>query len=383
MTIDITQKLTELGFIVKSIKENRVNRCATIDKPNKKNGWFRVFAESVSYGSWDDTIQSGYFWTKELTTLTQEEKIVFAKKRAQREIKQRELEEIERSERLLSVNKAYALTKQTKRSHPYQIRKQIDFRNDFTFDLQDRLVIPVININNQLVGYQYIDDNGVKMFKSGSLMKGGFYPFIPYGLKLQDLDVLFVCEGVATAASIYQALNLRFSFSYGVIACFSANNVDVVVSDIYLEIGRKSIVAIKDNDVAGLNVKTSGFAVSDKIGGDANDVYCEQSASALADIILAELNKPTPTSDFKGLANRERELLSIAIPNGLTHLLPLEIFTKANQQVIKYVLDFNSVKCSYEQALAMVKPYFDCVAINDAENVLMQKLNNFKERGQC
>lgn len=379
MTIDITQKLTELGFIVKSIKENRVNRCATIDKPNKKNGWFRVFNETVSYGSWDDTIQSGYFWTKELTPLTQEEKIEYAKKRAQREIEQRELEEIERSERLISVNKGYALTKQTKRSHAYLNKKQVDFRNDFTFDMQQRLVVPVLNINNQLVGYQYIDDNGVKMFKSGSLMKGGFYPFIPYGLKLQDLDVIFVCEGVATAASIYQALNLRFGFSYGVIACFSANNVDVVVNEIYSGIGRKTIVAIKDNDAAGLSVKTNGFAVSDKIGGDANDVYCEQSASALADIILAKLNKPVATIDFQALANRERELLSIAIPNGLTHLLPIEIFTKANQQVIKYVLDFNSIKCSYEQALAMVKPYFDCVTINDAESILMQKINNFKE----
>lgn len=379
MTIDITQKLTELGFIVKSIKENRVNRCATVDKPNKKNGWFRVFNESVSYGSWDDTIQSGYFWTKELTPLTQEEKTEYAKKRAQREIEQRELEEIERSERLLAVNKAYALTRQLKRSHPYQTRKQIDFRDDFTFDFQERLVIPVLNIKSQFVGYQYIDSDGTKMFKSGSLMKAGFYPFIPYGLKLQDLDVIFVCEGVATAASIYQALNLRFGFSYGVIACFSANNVDVVVNDIYSVIGRKSIVAIKDNDVAGLSVKTNGFAVSDKIGGDANDVYCEQSASALADIILAKLNKPVATIDFKALANRERELLSIAIPNGLTHLLPIEIFTKANQQVIKYVLDFNSIKCSYEQALAMVKPYFDCVTINDAESILMQKINNFKE----
>ncbi len=379
MMIDITQKLTELGFIVKSIKENRVNRCATIDKPNKKNGWFRIFEDSCSYGSWDETIQSGYFWTKELTPLTQEEKIEFAKKRAQREIEQRELEEIERTERLIEVNKAYALTRQIKRTHPYQIRKQIDFRNDFTFDFQDRLVIPVLNIKNQLTGYQNIDDTGTKLFRSGSIMRGGFYPFIPYGLKLQDLDVLFVCEGVATAASIYQALNLRFGFSYGVLACFSANNVDVVVNDIYSEIGRKSVVAIKDNDVAGLNVKTNGFIVSDKIGCDANDVYCEQSASALADIILAELNKPVPISDFKGLANRERELLSIAIPNGLAHLLPLEIFTKANQQVIKYVLDFNSIKCSYEQALAMVEPYFNCIAINDAESVLMQKLKSFKE----
>lgn len=148
--ISIENKLQELGFIVKSIKEGRVNRCGTIDKPNKKNGWFRVYDESVIYGSWDDAIPNGYFWTKEITPLTPEEKQAYAKKRAEQEIKQRELEEIERLERLNSVNKytenVLPMITTNNKNHPYLTKKQVDWREDFKVDKQGNLIIPVYHL---------------------------------------------------------------------------------------------------------------------------------------------------------------------------------------------------------------------------------------------
>ena len=297
--ISIENKLRELGFIVKSIKEGRVNRCGTIDKPNKKNGWFRVYDESVIYGSWDDAIPNGYFWTKEITPLTAEEKQAYAKKRAEQEIKQRELEEIERLERLNSVNKGYALTRQIKTTHAYLERKQMAFRQDYTFDMQQRLVIPVLNIHNHLAGYQYINDLGDKLFKSGSILKGGFYPFKPYHCTIADLDLIFICEGVATADAVYQAMDDRLeAVNYGVIACFSAGNVRNIIADIVKQYGKKSIIGIADSDDAGIKAydKTGvKFLICGiQKGEDANDILVRFGKEKLAKLIvnfMGELNK--------------------------------------------------------------------------------------------
>lgn len=294
--ISIENKLQELGFIVKSIREGRVNRCGTIDKPKKKNGWFRVYEDSVSYGTWDDTIPNGYFWTKEITPLTPEEKQEYAKKRAEREIKQREVELLERIERLDSINKAYALTKQNKTHHAYLERKQMTFRQDYTFDFQQRLVIPVLNVQNHLVGYQYINDNGDKLFKTGSILKGGLYPFKPYHCTIADLDLIFMCEGVATADAIYQSMDEMFdSVNYGVIACFSAGNVKNIIADIHQYCGRKSIIGIADNDDAGIKAydKTGVkyFVCGLQKGEDANDILVQFGKEKLAKLIVNFMEK--------------------------------------------------------------------------------------------
>jgi phage/plasmid primase-like uncharacterized protein len=295
--INVENKLTELGFIVKRpITHGKLHRLATTSKPSKRNGWVRLFENSCSYGDWAGDIENGYFWLDNIQPLTAEQKQEWLKKKSEQEILQREIELKDRCERLEAVNKAYALTRQKKTQHAYLERKKIDFRYDFTQDMQDRLVIPMLNVHNQLVGYQFIDDAGIKMFKAGSLTKGGFYPFKPYDCKLVDLDLIFICEGVATAGSVYQALSEHLdAVNYGVVATFSAGNVKPVIDSIWQHVGRKSMIGIMDNDAAGINayqnINILAFIVHFLDGKDANDTYLEFGKDELAKIILNELKQ--------------------------------------------------------------------------------------------
>jgi len=289
--IDLLQKLNELGLLAKRLTGRKHQRCGTVTHPKSTNGWFIVNDESVSYGSWDGSVESGYFWLNDSKPLTAEEKQAYAKRRAEQEIKQRELEQKDRIERLESVRGAYALTKRRNPHHAYVSRKQIDFRLDFTHDMQGRLVIPMVNIQNQLMGYQYINDVGEKKFKSGSITKESFYCFKPYDISIAELDLIFICEGVATAGSVYQALNQSLdAVNYGVVATFSAGNIKPVIDSLHRNIGGKSMVGIADNDIAGINaynhtgVKFMVVGIAN--GDDANDVHIQFGSDALAELIL-------------------------------------------------------------------------------------------------
>ena len=293
--INVENKLIELGFIVKrQITQGKVHRLATINKPNKKNGWVRLLDNSCSYGDWSGDIENGWFWLNYIEPMTAEQRQEYAKKRAEREELQRKIDEQDRVERMQRVAEGFAGTRQAKQ-HDYLKRKQINMRGDFRFDWQDRLVVPIHNIMGQLTGYQYIDSQGIKLFKSGSLPIGGFYKFMPDNCSLKDLDLIFVCEGMATAASVYQALNEHLdAVNYGVIATFSDGNVKHIVNSIRQHVGKKAMVGIMDNDKAGIkafsDINIKKFIVHFLEGSDANDVYCNFGADALAELILTELN---------------------------------------------------------------------------------------------
>ena len=59
------------------------------------------------------------------------------------------------------------------------------------------LVIPMANIHGKVLSCQFIAEDGSKAYMAGPKRKGGFY-FI------RGNDRLWVCEGFATGASLYQ-----------------------------------------------------------------------------------------------------------------------------------------------------------------------------------
>lgn len=281
--LKIRDKLTELGFIIKRFNTKKWNRCSTVHNPNKKNGWYVVNSFGVNYGDWNNCIEQGFFWNDDFNQKTEIEKIKIMEE--QREI-QKILEVEEKKARILEVNGTYHICKSITELHPYLVKKQCRNQIDFRLDNKNRLVIPMYNVDKVLCGYQYIDAEGKKMFKSGSICKGAFYPIKPSQLKIEDLDVIYLCEGYATADSIYQALNNEFtSFQYGVLACFSASNIDNVanaLTDIY---PRFNIIAIQDQDEAGVSCKTNGFTVGITKGEDANDIFIKFGGETLARLI--------------------------------------------------------------------------------------------------
>ena len=284
---DINFRLEQLGFIFKRVKIGKINRCATVSKPNKRNGWFIIGDDAVNYGSWDESIENGYFWI--------DEKVFKAKPTAEqiklREKRLQELRELEQQEiktRIEEVQKVFNVYHDFKSQSLYLDKKQALLRDDFKQDFSQRVVIPMYNINGLVVGYQYIDNQGTKMFKTGSVCKGAFYP-LKYTL-MKDVNIFILCEGYATGSSIYQALYEHLTHvNIAVIVCFSAKNIDNVANEIKLKHKIAHVYAIKDLDSAGLSVKTKGFSVGVKTGQDANDIHIQYGLEKLGNLIVKRL----------------------------------------------------------------------------------------------
>jgi hypothetical protein len=292
--INIVAKLNELGLKVDHLKDNgKWTRVATHDKPKKRNGSYKVLDKICCWKNWA-TDESDWFFLEDSKPLTPAEKAEYIAKRAAADKLHKKHEIEDYSNRLTIVDKAYSAINKKADKHVYLNRKQGLMQPDFKIDFQGRLVIPMYSVINQLLGYQYIDDNGNKLFKTGTISKGAFYALKPIDCELKDLDLIFLAEGYCTASSIYQALNEEYdSINYGVLACFSAGNVEKVEDVIYSKIGRKRIIAIKDQDKAGINVKTKGFTVGFNQGHDANDIHCDFGLERLTDILIAKIRQMT------------------------------------------------------------------------------------------
>ena len=123
--------------------------------------------------------------------------------------------------------------------HPYLERK-----NALSYGLRvnssGQLVIPLYDKQMTIVGLQYIDQNGKKLFLTGSKKAGSF--FILGKEILKTSTIINYAEGYATAASIYA------DFSQPVVVAFDAYNLTPVAETIFEFFSDRKHVFIADND---------------------------------------------------------------------------------------------------------------------------------------
>ena len=105
-------------------------------------------------------------------------------------------------------------------THPYLDQEKIGLGNAKIDG--NLLVIPVINSQGKRVGVQNIDPAGSKKFSTGMPVVGNFSVI---GGKLDDL--IYVCEGWATAMSVHLAAGRPAVFA------LSAGNMTAVVGELY------------------------------------------------------------------------------------------------------------------------------------------------------
>lgn len=294
---EIITKLNEIGLLVKKLKQTGTwQRCPTIDKSKKLNGAYICGLKICSWVNWAKD-EKGWFWIDDTSfnkTFTPAEKAEYVKKIQEAEAWQKQFDEQDKISRIQLVNEFWTkipTPTHTKHVHSYLTKKQVRWQHDFKIDWHGRLLILSYNIDKIITGAQYIDDQGKKLWKTGSYPRNSFYPIIS-NLEIKYCDIVFICEGYATGDSIYQALNDYLdSTNYCVLCAFSANNVDNVAKQVSDKFGQKKIIAIKDQDHTVQKIKTKGFIVHYKDGGDANDIHLEFGLDKLAEIIVMELGK--------------------------------------------------------------------------------------------
>lgn len=252
------------------------------DKPGVKDGWYVLFQNdgipAGVFGHWRD-LQEGITWHanigRELTTLEIEtNRIRIEQIKAE---KAKELIE-KQAEAAINANHIYSTAKNATNDHPYLIKKGID-ANGLKVSTNNKLIVPIYNNNAKLTSLQFIDTDGSKRFLPGGEIKGCYF-----WLMGNRESTVFICEGFATAASVYKATGCL------TIIAFNSGNIPSVAKIIRPNLPR--VVIIADNDIHGAGYKAANKAAIESdcevvvipiVGMDANDF--EQSGHDLESLL--------------------------------------------------------------------------------------------------
>lgn len=116
-------------------------------------------------------------------------------------------------------------------------------------DYVGNLVMPIRNIDDELMGYQVINTTGDKKFVLGTQKKGNFHLLIADCLSISDCHYLFIGEGLATMISRYIAMNEYLeNYHFSCIVALDVNNIEPVLLNIWSKHKNIPITIVADND---------------------------------------------------------------------------------------------------------------------------------------
>lgn len=165
------------------------------------------------------------------------------------------------------------------KDHPYLEKKHIStdvakFNPD-----SGSLVVPLYDTDGKMWSLQYIGVNGDKRFLSGGRKKGCFCPLGEFN------DVAIICEGFATACSIYEATG------YYTVAAMDAGNLIHVAKGIRTKYPEARLLIAADND----------WEKENNVGVDKANMAAEETN---ADVCIPRIST-SGLSDFNDVAISE------------------------------------------------------------------------------
>jgi len=236
--VNIAQAMLEHGITPPPqpiIYDGRIQRFKN-EGDDKNNSWYVAFKnsdyESGAFGCWKLGVDET-FCSRDLKTFTEEEKQSYAIQQSLLR-KQREKDtKVKHQVAETNVNDRWTQAEQVD-SHQYLADKGVR-----SYDLRvDRgaLLVPLFNIDGEMVNIQSIFPNGEKRFTKGGQKKGCFY-------LLGDVtDTIIFCEGYSTGASIYEATKIAVAI------CFDAGNLMPVALDLSTQYPNAKILIAGDDD---------------------------------------------------------------------------------------------------------------------------------------
>lgn len=240
------------------IPDGRIRRCATDEKPMKRNGWYVLHPDRRGmWGDWASGTGGALgHWKDEYMTRQAPNERTQACMRAQIDAERHR----QRKARTDAAELAAKLKNEASLArHPYLINKGfLDLHGLVLVRGDKKLLMVPMFIDGRIVGCQLIDEDGGKKFLTGQQTKGATYTL--------GSGVAVYCEGYATALSVHAALSAA-RMPRAVVACFSAGNMQHVAK-------RGFVVA--DNDESGTGQRAAEaigmpYWMSDMVGEDFND----------------------------------------------------------------------------------------------------------------
>lgn len=212
-----------------------------------KSGWYVAYPDGVPagrFGCWRMGFESP--WRADVgRKLTAAEEMQHARRIA--EAKALRDAELERQHELaaITVETIWASSHAASPEHPYLQRKGIKAHGArVTGD--GRLVVPLYDPDGAIASLQYISHDGGKLYHPGGQTGGKFWMLGT----MDEVGSLYVAEGFATAATIFEATGRPCAVAY------SASNL-VPVTGALREIhgAQQDIIIVADNDKSGTGQK--------------------------------------------------------------------------------------------------------------------------------
>jgi putative DNA primase/helicase len=171
------------------------------DKKGSRNGWYVLFDGNIpagKFGSWKTGLSKTWS-SKSCKEMTSYEQSIY--KNQIEEAKQLRKKELAREQ----LNASKAADKTWKKSKPVSIsNKYLKRKKILPYGLREdenrNLVVPIYDQDGCIKSLQFIKENGEKRFLSGGAIKGNYYT-----LGSLQSEHIFICEGYATGATIFQA----------------------------------------------------------------------------------------------------------------------------------------------------------------------------------
>jgi putative DNA primase/helicase len=251
-----------------------------------KNGWAVLFMDADcaggAFGNWSQGIDEK--WSSFSKTDSDPaklaafmEKIEESKRLAEEERKEKAQRAAQEAEQLwtnsIPINPG----------HPYLIKKQISGISIRQEKGTNNLLVPMYAAGMKLVGIQRISEDGTKRFNPGCAKKGSSSI-----IKGQYNDRIYVCEGYATAETIYMATGRT------VFVAFDSGNLLPVCTQIRSKT-KAPIIICGDDDI--WTVRTDGTPYN---AGRINGAKCQEKLGCIT-IFPTFINTAAKPSDFNDL----------------------------------------------------------------------------------
>lgn len=263
-----------------------------------KAGWYLVFGDGVPagrFGCWRSGIE--VTWRAEIgRKLTPTEEMAHARRISEaKALRDAELQR-QREVAASTVEAIWTGAQGAKPEHPYLQRKGIQTHGArVTGD--GRLVVPLYDVDGSLSTLQYIDHEGNKLYHPGGQTGGKFWMLGT----MDEPGRIYIAEGFATAATIYQTTNRP------VVIAYSASNLVPVTGTMRdLHGPTQDIVIVADNDKSGVGQR-----------------YAEQASAKYG----ARMVMPPILGDANDYAQAGHDLASLLSPSKHDWLVPVDEFS--------------------------------------------------------
>jgi putative DNA primase/helicase len=227
--------MNQAGFYPRGAIQSDTNGFIRFDAPGDKNGKGNGFYKLKTgqypvgwFGDWKIGEQHQWFYADpDKPTLTDKERAAIKREQAKLKAEAAQARETRQAEVAEDASNKWGRADGNVEGHPYLERKGINVpRSLRLFTARDGtrlLAVPMyafdMNGAPQLTNLQLVDGDGKKTFLKGGRVEGTFFSI------KGDASLIVICEGVATAFSIWQATGVS------VVAAFNASNLVPVAKD--------------------------------------------------------------------------------------------------------------------------------------------------------